>query len=280
VLVAGTALVTVVAVVADGAPLRAPDDHGRAELPDRLLATLEVAVLVGGLLVVVALIVMALTGPRTRRGELRGRRALFRTLLAMAAFAIVTSAFLARRGGDDKEQPTTAATPVVVTEATDAPAGNRPTWPLALLGAAVVVALGAAGWAARRRRPTFDGPIDPSATEAAQRAAAGAAFTASLADLEDEPDPRRAIVAAYARLLDGLEAAGFGRRPAEAPEEHLQRVLEQLHVPDGPLRTLVALFAEARFSQHPLTGMHKRTAIDAFVAARDAIAGLARAGQP
>jgi len=53
VLVAGTALVTVVAVVADGAPLRAPDDHGRAELPDRLLATLEVAVLVGGLLVVV-----------------------------------------------------------------------------------------------------------------------------------------------------------------------------------------------------------------------------------
>jgi hypothetical protein len=96
----------------------------------------------------------------------------------------------------------------------------------------------------------FDGPIDPRAAEAAQRVAAGAAFAASLADLEDEPDPRRAIVAAYARLLDGLEAAGFGRRPAEAPEEHLRRVLEQLQVPDGPLRTVVALFAEARFSEH------------------------------
>ena len=47
-LVAGTALVAVVAVVADGAPLRAPDDGGRADLPDRLLAALEVAVLVGG----------------------------------------------------------------------------------------------------------------------------------------------------------------------------------------------------------------------------------------
>jgi NADH:ubiquinone oxidoreductase subunit 6 (subunit J) len=280
VLVAGTALVAVVAVVADGAPLRAPDDDGRAELPDRLLSAVEVAVLVGGALVLVAMIVMTLSGPRNRRGELKGRRALFRTLLAVVALAFLASAFMARRDGRDKEQPAARPTPVVVTEATSSPTTERPTWPLALLGAAVVVALGTAGWAARRQRPRFDGPIDARAAEAAQRAAAGAAFAASLADLEDEPDPRRAIVAAYARLLDGLEAAGFGRRPAEAPEEHLRRVLEQLQVPEEPLRTVVALFAEARFSQHPLTAAHKRTAIDAFVAARDALAGLAPAGQP
>lgn len=279
-LVAGTALVAVVAVVADGAPLRAPDDNGRAELPDRLLAALEVAALVGGALVLVAMIVMTLSGPRNRRGELKGRRALFRTLLVVAAFAFLTSAFMSRQGGDKHEQPAPRPTPVVVTEATGSPTTERPTWPLWLLAAAVVVALGAAGWAARRRRPAFDGAIDPRAAEAAQRAAAGAAFAASLADLEDEPDPRRAIVAAYARLLDGLEAAGFGRRPSEAPEEHLRRVLEQLHLPDGPLRTVVALFAEARFSEHPLTAVHKRTAIDAFVGARDALAGLAPASQP
>jgi hypothetical protein len=111
------------------------------------------------------------------------------------------------------------------------------------------------------------------------RRAAGSAFAASLADLEAEPDPRRAIVAAYARLLDGLDAAGFGRHPAEAPEEHLRRVLEQLRVPPAPLHTLVALFAEARFSEHPLTAGHKQTAIDAFRAARDSLTALAPAGE-
>jgi hypothetical protein len=267
-----------VAVVADGAPLRAPNDDGRADLPDRLVAALEVTVLVAGGLLMVALIVMALSGARNRHGQLRGRRALFRTILVMAAFAFLATVLIDRQHKEAEEPPAVTAVPVVATDAVGTPAEDRPTWPLAVLGAAVVVALGAAGLAARRRRPTFDGPIDERAAQDAQRAAAGAAFTASLADLEDEPDPRRAIVAAYARLLDGLEAAGFGRRPAEAPEEHLRRVLEQLQVPDAPLRTLVALFAEARFSQHPLTEGHKRAAIDAFLAARDALGAMAAAG--
>ena len=54
-------------------------------------------------------------------------------------------------------------------------------------------------------------------------------------------------------------------------------MLEQLHIPDAPLRTLVALFGEARFSEHALTAADKQTAIDAFRAARDALAGVAPA---
>ena len=276
VLVAGTALVAVVAVSADGSPLRAPTDEGRTELPDRLLATLEVAVLIAGLLLVVALVVMALSNGRTRRPGVRGRRALLRTLLLVTALAILTGALFSRRRDDASEEGQRAAV-VVTTEAPDSE-GSRPTWPLAVLGAAVVVALVAAAWAGRRWSTDPDTEEDEPAPDDAGRAAAGSAFTASLADLDAEPDPRRAIVGAYTRLLDGLDAAGFGRRLSEAPEQHLRRVLEQLHVPDAPLRTLVALYAEARFSEHALTAVHKQSAIDAFRAGRDAIVGLATAG--
>ena len=279
VLVAGAALVAVVAVTADGAPLQAPTDSGRSDLPDRVVAAVEVAVLIAAAFLLVTIIAMAVSGGRRRHGELRGRRALFRTLLAMAAVALLASVVLPRvqDDNDDDERSQPVATVAAPLESTPSE-GSRPTWPLALLGGAVVMALVGAWWMARRRRPTFDGAIDADAVDDRQRAAVGSAFSASLADLDAEPDPRRAIVAAYARLLDGLAAAGFGRRPAEAPEEHLRRVLEQLRVPEAPLRTLVALFAEARFSEHPLTVTHKQAAIDAFRAARDALAGLAIAG--
>jgi len=279
VLAAGAALVAVVAVTADGAPLRAPTDNGRSSLPDRLLAGLEVAVLVAAVLLVVALVVSALTSGTRRPGRPKGRRSIVRTILVMLALGLLAGAILARQQREDRQGDEGGQEAVATTVAPEASSeATRPMWPLALLGTVVVVALVTAAWAARRRRPTFDGEVNPRAAEEVRRAA-GSAFAASLADLEAEPDPRRAIVAAYARLLDGLDAAGFGRHLAEAPQEHLRRVLEQLHVPPAPLHTLVALFAEARFSEHPLTAAHKQTAIDAFRAARDALTGLTPAGE-
>ena len=141
----------------------------------------------------------------------------------------------------------------------------------------MVVALAWAAWSARRHRPDDedDGAVAP---DDEQRAAARSVFDASLADLEGEPDPRRAIIAAYARLLDGLDQCGLGRRPAEAPVEHVHRALSALRVPEVPLHTLVDLYAEARFSEHPLTAAHKARAIDAFRAARDDLATVVRHG--
>jgi NADH:ubiquinone oxidoreductase subunit 6 (subunit J) len=277
VLAAGAALVAVVAVTADGAPLRAPTDRGRAALPDRLLAGLEVAVLLAGALLIVMLIVMAITSGSRRPASFGKRRSWLRTLLVMVALGLLVGALLARQRQDRQTEEDAQGAVATTVPAETSSQESRPTWPLAVLGTVVVVALVTAAWAARRRRPTFDAEVNPGAAEEGRRAA-GSAFAASLADLEAEPDPRRAIVAAYARLLDGLDAAGFGRHLAEAPEEHLRRVLEQLRVPPAPLHTLVALFGEARFSEHPLDASHKQAAIDAFRAARDAIAGLTPAG--
>ena len=46
--------------------------------------------------------------------------------------------------------------------------------------------------------------------------------------------------------------AGSARRPDESPMELLARVLDEQYVPEGDVRRLTALFAEARFSTHPV----------------------------
>src|SRR6188508_145924 len=52
----------------------------------------------------------------------------------------------------------------------------------------------------------------------------------TLDDLRAEPDPRRAVIAAWARLEQALGASGLPRRPAETPEEYVKRILGRLEV--------------------------------------------------
>ena len=84
----------------------------------------------------------------------------------------------------------------------------------------------------------------------------------TLDDLRAEPDPRRAVVAAYARLERTLAAYGVPRNPSEAPEEYLRRVLVDLDVGTTPARRLTELFAEAKFSRHQVGQEMKDEAID------------------
>ena len=55
----------------------------------------------------------------------------------------------------------------------------------------------------------------------------------TLDDLRAERDPRKAVIAAYARLERALAAYGLPRRASEAPEEYVVRILGDLEV--GPL---------------------------------------------
>ncbi len=269
VLVACVGLVALVAVAADGSPLDAPADSGGTN--QRLLGIITLGALAAGALAIVVLVI-ALAGERGVQPRFARRSSLVRNLLLAAVCVLLAvGLFTLRRREQPPEQPAPppAAGPVASTT-TDSDRG--PPWPVLALGAVVVGALAWAAWSARRRIPPPAPPADDAPDLAGQRQAAGEAFAASLADLEGEPDPRRAIIAAYARLLDGLAACGLPRRAAEAPEEHLRRSLETLQVPPSALRTLVGLFAEARFSTHELTNVHKQAAIDAFRAARDDLA--------
>jgi hypothetical protein len=83
--------------------------------------------------------------------------------------------------------------------------------------------------------------------------AAADSFADSAGSMGDDDDPRAAIIAAYVRLLAGLESAGCARLPYEAPEEHLRRSLHALGVRPEHMRVVVDRFLVARFSTHPMT---------------------------
>jgi hypothetical protein len=104
----------------------------------------------------------------------------------------------------------------------------------------------------------------------ARRGAAAAALVEalddSLDDLRNEPDPRKAVIAAYARMERSLAASGLPRHEAEAPDEYLDRVLAELDA--RPARRLTALFARAKFSPHTIDARMKDEAIDALVELR------------
>lgn len=147
----------------------------------------------------------------------------------------------------------------------------------ALLGLVVILAMWLVIRGRQPRRETESGwsleLLDPRL-----RAAAHGAIVTTIDAMLGDPDPRTAIIGAYARLLEELEAIGASRKPYEGPREHLARALGMLEIGPRPLRTLVGLFELARFSDHSLTAKDRDQALDAL---REAAADLAPpAGEP
>lgn len=112
-------------------------------------------------------------------------------------------------------------------------------------------------------------PVAPEADpeDDHDRAVMAASLDAGARHLDLSGDPRQAIIAAYAQLLDGLAACAQARWPSETPLEHLERVLHALDVRPDPLRELTTLFGEARFSIHEMTDTHRDRARAALEAA-------------
>ena len=86
----------------------------------------------------------------------------------------------------------------------------------------------------------------------------------TLDDLRAETDPRRAVIAAYARMERSLAVHGVPRRRFEAPHEYLGRVLGELTAGRLAAARLTTLFERARFSPHEIDAAMKSEAIDAI----------------
>ncbi|MGH2976942.1 MAG: DUF4129 domain-containing protein [Gaiellaceae bacterium] len=132
---------------------------------------------------------------------------------------------------------------------------------LAIVLGLLVVA--AAIVAVRRPRP------QPRAPRTIAPEALAAALDESLDDLRADPDLRRAIIAAYARMETALAAAGIPRHPSEAPLEYLERALLSLDASAEAVRRLTDLFEWARFSHHEPEPSMRDDAVDALIAVRD-----------
>jgi hypothetical protein len=137
----------------------------------------------------------------------------------------------------------------------------RVVWPLAVgIGGLIAAAIVVAVLAERRRRR-------PDALTPEQLRELGEALDEAIDDLRRDPDPRRAVVAAYARMEQALTVYGLPRKPSEAPYEYLRRVARELEA-EQPVAALTELFEVAKFSEHSVDEGMRGRAIDALTAVR------------
>jgi hypothetical protein len=97
-------------------------------------------------------------------------------------------------------------------------------------------------------------------------------LTETLDDLRREPDPRKAVIAAYSNMERTLAARGVPRHESEAPDEYLARILEVVGASGHSVRRLTRLFARARYSPHEIDLQMKEDAIDALTGLRAELA--------
>jgi len=139
------------------------------------------------------------------------------------------------------------------------PSGYEPdfvVWPVLAVAALAAVAV-VAWWLAARGRRRAREPLGTTPAEALADVLAE-----TLDDLRAERDPRRAVIAAYARMERALAASGLPRDPSEAPEEYLRKILSDLAVTGRAAARLTSLFAWARFSGHDVRPEMKEEAIE------------------
>ena len=258
-------LVTVVAMEANGAVWSEHRGTGVHSLPHAVV----VAGVVGAGIFALTLVVFLLVGARVSETP-EQRRKRWTTALAflaiIALLSIVRVLFhpahpITRRGA-----VATTSGRVEAGSGSTKPHTSDTWWPLVIVGLGTAAALMTAVVRRPGARPVTDVASDDATI---------AMLDASLDDLRTEPDPRRAVVAAYARMERGLAARGFARQPWETPTEYLQRALSggksAAAFPAGglePLSELTALAERARFSTLAVDETMRSRAITALESLR------------
>jgi Domain of unknown function (DUF4129) len=140
---------------------------------------------------------------------------------------------------------------------------------VAIVAAVLMLVAAFVGRAMLRRRDRRGTPLQQLARRLQDAVEEG------LEELEAEPDPRRAVIAAYARMARSMGRVGLPRRSSETALEYLRRLLEMVHLDNPAATRLTDLFQVAKFSDHPIDQAMKREAIEALVAVRDDLRELA-----
>ena len=140
-------------------------------------------------------------------------------------------------------------------------------------GAAGLILIGGSMLFVLRRRREVSGQLEETNTMAATSLEA---VEVGIDELQAEPDPRRAVIRAYAGMEGSLSGRGVRRNPTEAPFEYLARVLVNGGAPRPAATHLTELFEQARFSQHVIGDGLKAEALDALIDIRESI----RAAEP
>ena len=145
----------------------------------------------------------------------------------------------------------------------------EPQFEWSIFWVAVVVVGGTAAWFLYRWRARKRRTLVPLELQASVAEDFATSMSDAIGDLESEPDARRAVIAAYARMEGVLAYHGLRRLPSETPVEYLRRVLLDLTSEHDAVSSLTALFEEAKFSRHEIGDEQKLEAIAALGEIRD-----------
>lgn len=147
-------------------------------------------------------------------------------------------------------------------------AAYTPTFQWPVLWATIILLLaGVAAWIWWRRKHPPVARLG-LATRTLEDDVAGS-LSDAIDDLESEPDARRAVIAAYARMEGVFSRHGLRRHVSETATEYLERILLGLTTRVEAVGRLTGLFEQAKFSDHPIDGRMKQDAIDALRVIRD-----------
>lgn len=263
-----TALLVVVAIAAHGRPLGRGSGSG-AGLPvlfwDYLFTTfviLELFLIVGSL---AAYFLLRRERMEAGRSNQRTLRTLAILIVGGAVFAYVARHIDLSHLHPAKQRPITASIPGGAGKADKTRHAAQHVqfqWEeLAIIMGILLALVGAAAVTRRRLGQGTEGRAMPEVL--------AAALDESLDDLRNDPDLRRAIIAAYARMETALAAAGLPRDRAETPFEYLERALLALDASAPAVHRLTDLFEWARFSDHEPEPWMRDEAVDALIAVRD-----------
>ena len=239
-------------------------------LTDILFALYLIALIGGAAMFVYLLVLQRKVKAQTGKAPPRSLRRMLGTMLVLVAFGLLMQRRLStwqRPAPVEPEEAIGQAQSIPIHTSRQPTAGSlesEVSWGPVLITLGLVLLAVIAYWYAGRARKRARGELHTGLA-----AAVAQAVDESLDDLRAEPDPRRAVIAAYARLEAVLAAHGLPRKPAEAPLEYLGRMLAELSVSDRAARALTDLFERAKFSQHVVGAEMKDEAIDALETVRD-----------
>ena len=216
---------------------------------------------IGTVILIVALIIGRRHRMATRQVSTMKSAAIF--ILIVAAISLIAVAAAERYGADAAEAqrlaPSAATAARALEELDERRREPEFRWLAALVFSGVLVGVVAASVLAGLWKRRLDRDPERLAAEALADE-----LDLTVDDLRREPDLRRAVVAAYARMERSLALHGLPRRRFEAPLEYLARVLRELHVTPAAAFALTVLFEQAKFSRHAIDAEMKAEAIDAL----------------
>jgi uncharacterized membrane protein YidH (DUF202 family) len=261
----GVALIATVGL-ASRAHTPAGGGHPRTISQDVLLEYLLLFFVGLAVVVLPVAIYMFVTGREEERPTLPARKnwmvAVFFSMIVISVVAVLLLRYLHDHHGA-RDNPVSQLAGLAKHGSSTAGAVRFDWGPVIVVSTLAVVALGAAAWFAFERRRVQQRRSEPPAVELAL------ALERTIADLRAEPDPRKAVIAAYAQMERALAEAELPRRPAEAPREYLGRVLPAIGASTASVERLTELFERAKFSPHAIDAAMKEEAIDALESLRD-----------